>query len=226
MAYFVSPAKSKKELAQANQVLLHENSQRSQNEQLLYNSLKTAEQEKINATNRVEQLQNQLNKIHKLYEELSKKYSELESQLTNNLGEKTTEEYNTDEEELARETEWIRARSRKKRRMDTSVTPPQQQTNRPKEERPKKTQVPPPIVVDNINNFNELHALVNQFSGTQIKVIHDKNIKINLQEETNYKMLTALLNEKEYSWHSFENKQNRPIKVMANKLYHSIEPEK
>ncbi|ERL86017.1 hypothetical protein D910_03431 [Dendroctonus ponderosae] len=45
-------------------------------------------------------------------------------------------------------------------------------------------------------------------------------------DETNYKILTATLTEKGYSWHSYENKQNRPIKVMAKKMYYSIDPEK
>lgn len=110
--------------------------------------------------------------------------------------------------------------------MDTSLTPPQQQSNGLNVEKSKKIQAPMPIIVDNINNFNEIHTLVSQIPRAQIKVIHDKNIKINLQDEANYKMLTATLTEKKYSWHSYENKQNRSIKVMANKLYHSMEPEK
>ncbi|ENN82258.1 hypothetical protein YQE_01366, partial [Dendroctonus ponderosae] len=53
--------------------------------------------------------------------------------------------------------------------MDTLLTPPQQQTNRPNVEKPKKIQAPPPIIVDNIINFNEFHAILTQLPGAQIK---------------------------------------------------------
>lgn len=206
-------------------LLLQENYQRSQNEQILYNCWKSAEHEKNTAKYRVDQLQSQLDKIHKMYEELNTKYSGIEKKLSNKTEELGTVEYNTDEEELARETGWIRAKNRKKRKMDTSLTPPPQQTSRINAERPKKVQAPPPIIVDNINNFNDLHAIVSQLPSAQIKVLNDKNVKINPQDETNFKLLSAALNEKKYSWHSYENKQNRPIKVMANRLHHSVKPE-
>ncbi|KAH1028369.1 hypothetical protein HUJ05_001728 [Dendroctonus ponderosae] len=83
----------------------------------------------MNATYKVEQLQSQLDKIHKMYEELNIKYSNIEKKLPSKAKERGTGEYHTNEEELARETESIRTKNWKKRNMDTSLTPPQQQTN-------------------------------------------------------------------------------------------------
>lgn len=54
-------------------------------------------------------------------------------------------------------------------------------------------------ILDNINNSNELHAIVSQLLGDQNEVIHDKNIKIYLRDVANCRMLTATLNEKKYS---------------------------
>lgn len=62
--------------------------------------------------------------------------------------------------------------------------------------------------------------MVSQFPNVQIKVLNDKNIKINLQKESDFKWLSAALNEKEYTW------QSRPIKVMAKRLHHSVKPER
>ncbi|XP_066145918.1 uncharacterized protein [Euwallacea fornicatus] len=53
----------------------------------------------------------------------------------------------------------------------------------------------------------------------------DKDVKINVKDGQQYKALTKTLCEKGYSWHSYENKQNRPIKVMAVNLHHSCFPE-
>lgn len=205
----------------------------SQNEQQLYNEWKNMQLEKETAINKANQLQLQLEKLIKINEELQIKYAELEKKINQTSERKTTEkvEYHTDEEELAEETEWIRTKNRKKRRMDTSLTPPQSQ-NVPNSaatninlEKPQKKYVPPPIIVDDVKNFNEIHDMVKKVPNTQIKVINDKNIKINVQNEADFKTFANALNENGYSWYSYENKQNRPIKVMANKLYHTVKPE-
>lgn len=49
--------------------------------------------------------------------------------------------------------------------------------------------------------------------GFQTKIIHDNNIKINVENEVQC-----------YSRYSYENKQNRPIKIMAIDLHHACHP--
>lgn len=81
------------------------------------------------------------------------------------------------------------------------------------------------LLVDNNNNFNKLHAMVNQLPNAQIKIIIDKNNKIIVQNETDFTTLSSALNKEKYSRHSYEIKHNRPIKVMVNGSYQSIKPE-
>ena len=46
-------------------------------------------------------------------------------------------------------------------------------------------------------------------------------MKINTNNEANYRLLIKTLNEKNSQWHSYENKQFRPIRVMVKKLHQS-----
>lgn len=215
-------------LMQHNQTLFQENYVRSQNEQILYTEWKKMEQEKINAINEVHNLQVQLNQVMIMNEGLQKKFAELEKRLPKEdetISESVT--YQIDEEELAKETEWIRAKNRKKRKMDTSLTPPQRSQNVPTPiEKTKKEQTPPPIIIDNIKDFNECHQVIGKtVNRFQIKIISDSNVKVNVDNIEDYRTLSKQLNECNYSWHSYENKQNRPIKVIVNKLHHTIKPE-
>lgn len=214
-------------LLQQNNVLFQENYQRSQNEQVLFNSWKLSETEKVKAKAKADQLDLQLKELKVMYDELTLKYKELEKKYIPSTTEKKTVEYHTDEDELAYETEWIRVKqNRKKRKLNTSLTPPpKQQQNTLGAFSNGKIRKPPPIVVENIKNFNTLHKMVNELNNAIIKIVNDKTFKINVQNENDYKTLSALLNENDYSWHTYENKQNRPIKVMANKLHHSVSPD-
>lgn len=47
-----------------------------------------------------------------------------------------------------------------------------------------------------------------------------------MQNGENYRALTTKLSGNNIPWHSYENKQNRPIKVMANRFHQSCMPEK
>lgn len=222
------PCMNEAMLPQQYNALYQENTARSQNELALLNALKKTEAERDNLADKVQQLQFQIDKILKTNEELMKKYAGLEETMATNIDNTIKPiEYFTDEEELAKETEWIRKKNRKKRKMDTSLTPP---SNEQKVSshivNVKKVLPPPPIIVDGIENFNTLHAYVKDaIPNFQIKVINDKSIKINVDNEECYRTLGGRLNDQGYKWHSYENKQNRPIKVMAYKLHHSCNPE-
>lgn len=221
-------------LIQQNNVLFQENSARSQNEQALYNAWKNSEYERNCLTSRLNIIQQQFEQMQKDYSDMQNKYTGLEKNLvkisTTQKEEIKPDQYFTDEEKLAEETEWIRKKNRKKRRMDTSLSPPQQSpvASEKQKEQPKakKATQPPPIIVDGITNFNALRELITKMmTDFQIKIINDKNIKINVTDGICYQALTKALNDNEYSWYSYENKQNRPIRVMAVNLHHSCEPE-
>jgi len=207
-----------------NHELFQDNLNRSENEQLLFNEWKRAENEKNALSVKMEWLESQLNIIKKQYTELQEKLAKPESK-------DIQAEYHTDEEELAKETEWIRRKDRnhKRKRMDTSLTPPQNKETVQSEDtknKGKKTPLPPPVVVDGIEKFNELYenlsSIITEF---QIKIINNENIKINVKDGDCYRLLTKMLLDQNMSWYSYENKQNRPVKVIARGLHHTCKPE-
>ena len=74
-------------------------------------------------------------------------------------------EYETDEEELAKETEWIRVKyNSKKHKRNNTPSPPTAAAVKTKIVRtkitptPKKEQTPPPIMVENIISYENLYA--------------------------------------------------------------------
>lgn len=163
------------------------------------------------------QMQEQIQKMQKQIEQYERETRKPEKVATVN--------YETDEEELARETEWIRVKNRK-----AKPTDPQQKTqSNPKTQKinsETKPKLPPPIIVDGIEDYNKLHEkLHNIIEGFQIKIINNNNIKINVKDGDSYRLVIHMLQEQKYSFHSYENKQNRPIKVMAKKLHHTCKPE-
>lgn len=111
-------------LIQQNNMLFQENYVRSQNEQALYAAWKQAVEEN--------------NTLNTLLNTLQTQIQDLRSEVANLKGENEQVckpesepiEYHTDEEELAKETEWILQRkgNAKKRKMDTSSTPSTQPT--------------------------------------------------------------------------------------------------
>jgi Associated with zinc fingers len=225
MAHFTQPTTPTTQLETVlmprNNQLFQENYARSQNEQILYNEWKKTECERDIIFNKFQQIQSDLRNLQRKYAELEKIVNKEEERI----------EYHTDEEELARETEWIRAKEKntKKRKMDTSLSPPPKEENAPKNEqtKSKKEHQPPPVMVDGIDNFNDLHEKVSKImNGFQIKIINNKNAKINVPDGESYRLLTKMLSEQGFMWHSYENKQNRPIKVIMKNLHHTYSKEK
>jgi len=97
-------------------------------------------------------------------------------------------EYQTDKEELAKETEWIRVKHRtKKRKMNATPSPPtlvnpQNKNTAQIEHKIIKEPAPPPIMVDNVNSYENLYGeLTNQISeeNFQVKFTNDTMAKIN-----------------------------------------------
>lgn len=141
-------------------------------------------------------------------------------------------EYCTDEDELAEETGWIRAHNRrKKRKRNNTPTPPKAKGPDPKiiQKEPKKGPQPPPIVVDGVKSYDLLYEEIKTITTTDkfhTKLINGNTIKINLEDGETYRKMTQMLNEGKRSWHTFEDKQIRPIRVMAKNLHPTCKPEK
>lgn len=140
-------------------------------------------------------------------------------------------QYETDEEELAKETEWVRQKSRKKRKLNTSPSPMKEVTcNKVTKEKPKKEPLPPPIIVENVIEYQSfydslLKKELNKDSFT-VKMLRNGAVKINTNSEATYRGITKHLKEEDASWFSYENKQSRPIRVMAKNLHASCKPER
>lgn len=143
-------------------------------------------------------------------------------------------QYETDEEELAKETEWVRQKSRKKRKLNSSLSPPPHQESDPTQKsnykpKEKKVPLPPPIVVENIKNYQEFYDLLSTGLATDsfiVKMMNGESVKINANNEDSYRAITKLLLQNSCLWHSYENKQDRPIRVMAKNLHSSCLPER
>uniref|UniRef100_A0A2A4JZV6 Pre-C2HC domain-containing protein n=1 Tax=Heliothis virescens TaxID=7102 RepID=A0A2A4JZV6_HELVI len=211
---------------------------KTETEQLLYKYYtdERAQREKLQSlvdslTNQVEVLQQQLNKVQEQQHEASAK-----KQIH---AEKSSDEvqYETDEEELAKETEWVRQKSWKKRKLNVSLSPlaegskPDEKQNQG--EKTKKTPLPPPIVVENINNYQEFYDLLvaNLTNDSFVaKMMNGERVKINSSNAESYRTidyrLTSLLLQNNCYWYSYENKQDRPIRVMAKKLHSSCAPKR
>lgn len=59
-----------------------------------------------------------------------------------------------------------------------------------------------PILADGIINFNKLHVMASRFPNTQIKLITDKNHKIVVHNDEQFKALSAALNSENYCCHT------------------------
>lgn len=138
--------------------------------------------------------------------------------------------YTTDEDELERETNWIVKRMKKKRKATTSPeiikdsTKPTEPTVQAKKKQvEKKEPSPPPINVVGIKDFQVVRNLIKSAINSEWKVtaLNNNVWKINVTDSDAYRAVTGKLNAEKFQWYSFENKHDRPIKVVARGLHHS-----
>lgn len=135
-----------------------------------------------------------------------------------------TEEYHTDEEDLARETEWIvqKKRGSKKRKANTSPdVSPQQQQKAPaagtsKNAGDKKVLPPPPINLVGIENYEDIIKIMQNASiiTYRVKILNGVH-KVNVYTEEEYRRLQKNLKDCGIEHYTYEDKNTRPIKVMA-----------
>jgi len=200
---------------------------------------KLSEIEKITS-----QLSEEIAKLKKENEEL-KKYNQMETSETpltiyneSSVNIAQNIEFHTDEDELERDTQWIlkkKNRPAKKRKAESSpevggnsranVT---DNTNpvlhQQKEQQPKvipKVRAPPPINVVGVTEFANIQSIMKAVSNKEYKVVSlNNNVwKINTQDPDSYRALATKLNEEGKEWYTYEDKNNRGIKVMARGLH-------
>lgn len=150
------------------------------------------------------------------------------------LVEEIQQVYETDEEELTKETEWI-LHKKKRNKKQKPNSPLENIANSsqicsidlPEIQVPQKSTRPPPIVINTNKSFNELHTSIKLVAKGDftIKILNENIFKISTFSGEDYREITKSLNEKQADWHSYEDKQIRPIRVVAKNLHHSCDPE-
>lgn len=143
--------------------------------------------------------------------------------------------YETDDDELTRETEWLVQKPKSKKRK-ASTTPennnrkfaPAQIAAQIKQNISRVEKIekrPPPINVVDFSDYNELYKLIYEVTKeAKITAMNNGIFKINPQTDTAYKLITERLRSNERKWYTYEDKHNRPLKVMARGLHHTCNP--
>lgn len=138
------------------------------------------------------------------------------------------DQYTTDEEEVAKETNWIVAgRKSKKRKAESSpevneISNLENSKEKQKSE-PRKTPKPPPIMVSGITDYKSFYEYIKNEAKSEftVKILNNDVYKVNATTSDDYRVITKNLNSQEISWYSYENKHLRPIKVVVKNLHHS-----
>lgn len=239
-------------LNQQNEILFQNNEKRNETEQRLFDEWQNAVSGWRNADNAWQIANNQIDQLKNMVNILQKQVNDLtDNIMAGNLSTATTAkniktnapqsatpipsinievEYNTDEDDLAKETEWIRVKhNAKKRKRNITPSPPSPEKAKRvnASETPKKERLPPPIIVENVKSYEDLYEkMVKQVpeSAFQVKFTNDTTAKINSVNSETYRGIINVL-EDNYNYHTYENKQTRPIRVMVKNLHQSCKPE-
>jgi NACalpha-BTF3-like transcription factor len=85
----------------------------------------------------------------------------------------------------------------------------------------------PPVIVGEVQNYQEMYNYLkkNNNPNFQTVLLNSGDIKINTEEEKDYRDITRALNQTNIELYSFENKLTRPVKVMARNIYASCSAE-
>lgn len=113
-------------------------------------------------------------------------------------------------------------------REDRPYVPPQIKSKEHIEEIQKKVPLPPPIMVDEVDNVEDFRLkTLKDISKNcyRMRILNNRKIKINVSSTEDYRTITSTLTDKKIHWFSFENKDERPYRVMVKKLHHSSSPD-
>lgn len=145
-----------------------------------------------------------------------------------------SDQFQTDEDELERETNWILQRSKKGKSKLKEMNGPSENTradsvliDETSNQQQEIIQKPPPINIVGISNYARIKEILNSAHVQNYSVIAlNNNIwKINTSNPDGYKALSATLNEMKAEWYTYENKNERPNKVIIRGLHHTCTKE-
>lgn len=206
--------------------LFAENFERSQKEQVLYQAWKKGEFEKTCLTKTIMELQQQIYKLNEQVGKIENNHKEIKT---------TTTDYETQDEELATDTAWIRIKNKsksKKRKLNTTISPPSapKATEKTPASQPTKKQMPapPPMIIEGIKSYEDMYETIQNcvpLESFKIKLLGKDTIKVNVKDGDKYRDVSKMLCESSFVWHTYENKQIRPIKVMVKNLHNTCKPE-
>jgi len=127
------------------------------------------------------------------------------------ISENEPSHFSTDEEQLAMETDWVTTNRRKQKKKSTL------QSNKNQDGLRK----PPPIKIESthIKTITSLAEKANVGEANfVIKPINNKIVKVNFENEVGYRNMVTTLKECGANFYTYENKQTRPIRVVAKGL--------
>lgn len=157
---------------------------------------------------------------------MEKEYSSLKV-TKQNENKKTITCYSTDEEDVERETSWVKHSKKRKKYTGHSISAGASVSNQKKSQlKDFEIKKPPPIYVED-KDLQKVSALVNEATGNKFttKSLGDGKIKVNAEDVKGYTETVKCLADNSCSFYTYENKQTRPIRVMAMGLDHSWDPE-
>jgi hypothetical protein len=93
-----------------------------------------------------------------------------------------------------------------------------------KKKQESKRQKPPPVIINNINNYSQLNThLKSEKINYRTIMLNNNQVKVNVDNEWEYRALTKVVNNQKYQWHSYENKLIRPLRVIVRHLHPSCQ---
>lgn len=131
----------------------------------------------------------------------------------------------SEEEEkiVNQETAWLLPKNKKRK---VAFSPEQRKVNATSNTNNSiKVHKPPPVVVSNVQNYQEIkQKLQAKNLNYNATLLNNNQVKINVNSATDYRELTKEMTDSKQQWHSYENKQERPIRVMVRNLHPSCDP--
>lgn len=105
--------------------------------------------------------------------------------------------------------------------------PPNTETSNKEGKKPKSFK-PPPIKVINARNVQVLRNIINSIvppvepDNWFIKALPVNILSINTKNDDTYRAVINMINEKNFEYYTYENKNTRPLRVVAHGLHHSL----
>ena len=181
----------------------------------------------------------EIKNLREIIDKLSNEISELKRK---NIPDKI---YETDEEDLERETNWIlhenikkQKRLAKKPKIEAHAecskrkaeSSPELATSPIKtttvNEKKSKAQMPPPINITQVDSFHVIKNILKEATNGDYRLTSMNNNvwKVNMPDTESYRSLATVLNAKNMEWYTYEDKNSKPIRIVARGLHPSCLP--